>query len=241
MNLNKTVTIVGAGDGTVIRFAGDAIGTPIFRVMAPNVCIRNVKLQNKQGTNSQQTSLVRAGTTDNASGLVLDNVTFDSAFQGVAVYAAKDTASNAETSRGITIINSRFTNLNGKAIYLEKGSDVTIRNNTFESCGAADYASSSGIDINLKHGDYSDYQISGNRFVGDPSFPGGAILLKARDDGDYSSPAATVTGIEITGNTFEGFGANKLVLGEPDKGNKGPADSEITHDLAAADITDNRA
>lgn len=80
---------------------------------------------------------------------------------------------------------------------------------------------SSAVDINLKYGDYENISIQDCNFEGNGAGLGGALLIKARDDGSYADTPATLTGVTITGCTFTDNNRD-IVFGEPMKNNVGP-------------------
>ena len=64
------------------------------------------------------------------------------------------------------------------------------------------------------------------KFEGNGAGLGGALLIKARDDGSYADTPVTLTGVTITGCTFTDNNRD-IVFGEPMKNNAGPTDVMI--------------
>ena len=85
---------------------------------------------------------------------------------------------------------------------------------------------SSAVDINLKYGDYENISIQDCKFEGNGAGLGGALLIKARDDGSYADESATLTGVTITGCTFTDNNRD-IVFGVPMKNNAGHTDVMI--------------
>lgn len=227
VTIDKSVTIMGEGDSTVMMDE--------FIVKAPHVTIANLKINgNSEDTYSIRTEGLQFDA-NNISGLVIDRVTFDHPNLAVLLPASNTTGvDNSAIANGITIKNCTFLSCKTKGIYMEKGSNVLIENNTFIDCGNTpdEYINRFGcaIDVNLKFGVYTGLTIRNNTFTNNGNFDvansnGGAILLKARGtggDSDYSSWPASLTGISITGNEFY---RNRVALsiGEPGKNNGAPA------------------
>ena len=120
--------------------------------------------------------------------------------------------------------NVVFKNCEQKAIYAEALTESEITDCKFINCGKdpdAVYGMASAVDINLKYGNYENITIQDCYFEGNGAGLGGALLIKARDDGNYATPSATLTGVTITGCTFTGNNRD-IVFGEPMKNNAGP-------------------
>lgn len=223
--IDQPLTIMGKGDATIMLDE--------FIVKAPNVTISNLKCD---GGDRDQYCIRTEGLTyddNDISGLTVDRVTFVNTNLGVILPAHNASDQNEEHSMDITIKNSRFTGCRSKGIYMEKGSNVVIENNVFIDCGNAPdgYIARFGtsLDINLKYGDYTNLTITGNTFTNCGNFVvddsnGGAILLKARGTGNdtgYASNPASLTGIDISGNSFFKNRVG-LSIGEPGKDNGAP-------------------
>lgn len=125
-----------------------------------------------------------------------------------------------------------------KGVYVENITKSTFTDCEFTSNGngtvgvSANFSSfMCGVDVNLKYGDYSDIAFYGCNFNGNGYNNGGALLIKARDDGSYSSNPATLTGVTVDENcTFTNNNNKNIVIGEPNKGNKTPAEVVIAND-----------
>lgn len=161
---------------------------------------------------------------------------------------------------GVLIDGMTFRDLTEKGIYAEALSDAQLlnlvmvnvgqygRGPAFGGTGANAGGFGAGIDINLKFGTYSNIVIRDFDFtdVGSsdrdganaPHGFGGAITIKARDDGPaYASPPAVYEGeVVIDGGTISGTSTGVRV-GEPGKAVGGPAvvvtDVDITGAVTA--------
>lgn len=139
------------------------------------------------------------------------------------IYDSKSSADNAKSSIW-SLENVVFEDCDQKAIYVEALTNSTIQGCQFINCGTKEdgaHAMSSAVDINLKYGDYENISIQDCKFEGNGAGLGGALLIKARDDGSYADESATLKGVTITGCTFTDNNRD-IVFGEPMKNNVGP-------------------
>ncbi len=188
------------------------------------------------------------------SGLLLDDfsslnhvVINDSAFEdmayGIIFFNNSNTGTNA---RDIEINRSTFQRNSIKGFYAEKLSEaifrevsVTDNGDTTLSPEWAD-ASNSGIDINLKFGDYvnitfKDLTVTGN---GMGSENGAGIKVKARGTGldtSYNSRPANLAGVTIEGGTYTGNQAG-IRFGEPGKENTGPNQIKVSRAVITGNL-----
>ncbi|MEG2418872.1 MAG: hypothetical protein RSB35_08195, partial [Eubacterium sp.] len=114
------------------------------------------------------------------------------------------------------------------------------------STGTAYWPTRVALDINEKYNTYDSVTIKGCTFTniqGTPGTPsqegqsgyGAALAVKARNDGNYTDPAAALKNVTITGNTFTGNTCD-LMLGEPQK--DGLVDSK-TYNLGTLKVEGN--
>src|SRR5690606_17301320 len=98
--------------------------------------------------------------------------------------------------------------------------DITVADNAND----AGYPHGAGLDINLKWSDFSNIVIKNSTFTnnGVGSENGVGLTVKARDDGSYASPSASLTEVLITNSTFSG-NERHLFFGEPGTNNAGPS------------------
>ena len=141
---------------------------------------------------------------------------------------------------GVTFDGTDFSHLLMKGIYAEALSNAHITNITMNDVGQwGDTAFGggtgkfgNGIDINLKNGSYSNIVIDHftmtdvglSNGAGTPHLGGGAIAVKARDDGPtYGAAPATYTGaVIIADGTIDGTSTG-IRAGEPGQNIAGPA------------------
>ena len=245
LQISVSMTIRGVGEGATLSFENCAA----IQLMADvDLTLENITLftDDAQGTEAGANAGISCGagnlTVNHAVNLTLTDVTIDGFDYGIYLYAA-----NSESNKQATIEATRLTVQNSlvKGIYAEN-----LTNSVFTDCQFIDNGTDanlvadsfkqwvSGVDINLKYGDYANITFTGCTFTGNGANNGAALLVKARDDGSYASNPATLTGVAVTDCTFTGNNLN-IVLGEKDKDNSGPdnvtIDDEtlISHDYRA--------
>lgn len=127
--------------------------------------------------------------------------------------------------RTLQLTDCVFENNLQKAIYVESLTSSSIKNCQFINCGTkvedAAHDMATAVDINLKYGDYEKITIEGCIFENCGAGLGGALLIKARDDGNYANTPATLDGVTIDNCTFTDNNRD-IVFGEPMKNNAGP-------------------
>ena len=176
--------------------------------------------------------------------MTLTDTTIDGFDYGIYLSAKADAPKEAS----IVADNLTVKNCLSKGVYVETLTDSSFTDCTFTDNGSDAAVVSenfklwmSGVDINLKYGDYANITFTGCTFTGNGANNGAALLVKARDDGSYASNPATLTGVTVTDCTFTGNNLN-IVLGEKDKNNSGPdnvtIDDEtlISHDYRAQNV-----
>lgn len=140
------------------------------------------------------------------------------------IYDSKSSADDAKSSIW-SLENVVFEDCDQKAIYTESLTISSIEKCKFINCGTKETGAAmnmaSAVDINLKYGAYEDIRIKECYFEGNGAGLGGALLIKARDDGNYASNPASLTDVNIEGCTFVGNNRD-IVFGEPMKNNVGP-------------------
>jgi hypothetical protein len=194
---------------------------------------------------------VRKGTAAVVTNFEMTDGTISDSYHGMAIYAA--TAAGAFDE--VTIDGVTFERLTEKGIYAEQLSDAVITNITmndvgefgrgpaFGAAGKGEYGN--GIDINLKYGTYANIAISDFTFtdVGSSSEPdsvpldfGGAISIKARDDGpSYNTVPASASNVTIANGTINGTSTG-IRVGEPGKNIAGPAVTVTNVTISNADV-----
>lgn len=173
------------------------------------------------------------------SNFTLTNSSITHSYHGLITNAAV----GAGSFDGITISNVLFEHLTEKGIYVEQLSNAEIFDITMNDVGQFGRGdafgtigeSGTGIDINLKFGDYQNISIHDFAFTdvglsnggGTPHFNGSAIAIKARDDGGtYGSNPATLDNVSVTDGTIDG-NSTGIRVGEPGKTTDGPTDITI--------------
>ena len=139
-----------------------------------------------------------------------------------------------------TIDGVSFSDILAKGIYMEALSHGQILNITMENVGVFGRATpfgglgvfGTGIELNLKNGVYEDVVISGfdltnvGTSVGNGTtshLGGGAIHVKVRDDGSYSSAPASFDGVLVISDGSIDGTSTGIHVGEPGKTVAGPA------------------
>ncbi|WP_269780315.1 hypothetical protein [Methylobacterium sp. Leaf118] len=172
--------------------------------------------------------------------------TVSDGYEGATITASAD---DSGAFSGISITDVTFEKLLSKGLYFEQLDQATLTGLVMTDVGqfgrgrAFDVAEQvgvfgAGIDINLKFEAYSNVSITDFSFtdvgtsVGNGSTShvgGGAIIVKARDDGSTygGSNAATLDGVTISDGTISGTSTG-IRIGEPGKTNAGP--TEVTVD-----------
>ncbi len=177
-------------------------------------------------SNWQSGSLIEKAGLWIANGADVDGLTVrDSHFDGsdYGMYFQNSLTANESTLVNVSVVRTSFNNNAVKGLYAEKLSNATFDDVEVINSGHINSAMSpaqfgavqSGFDINLKFADYqnitiknSDFIDSGRYFVNSGANDlAAALTVKARDDGGtYGANKATLTGLTITGNTFQSTG-----------------------------------
>ncbi len=251
IQISKNLTIKGMDGMATLNFENCAA----IQIMADvDLTLENITLftNDAQGTEAGANAGIACGagnlTVNQAVNLTLTNVTIDGFDYGIYLWAANSADNKKATIKAdnLTVQNSLV-----KGIYAENLTDSTFTNCSFIDNGTdADLVNNtfkqwvSGVDINLKYGDYENIAFTNCTFEGNGDNDGAALLLKARDDGaTYGANPATLTGVTVTGCTFENNNLN-IVLGELRNsttnivGNRGPVN--VTIDDESLISRDNR-
>lgn len=148
-----------------------------------------------------------ATSTSRLDGLTILGLTVSHAYHGLQV---QDPHNKGGLLNGLLLDGAVFENVLAKGIYAELLSNSTLRNLYMEDVGQFGRAAPSGIagqfgngiDLNLKWGEFSGIVIEQFEFVdvglstgaGSPHAGGGAIAVKAREDGSYAGDPASYEG-----------------------------------------------
>lgn len=211
------LTIEGEGK-TVTTTANYGINVPTD---VTSLTINNLNLEKTEKTGTA----IKVPSANADFTLNLTKCNFDGFEFGIYRDLPKDTTAKAI----MNLTGCTFENADQKAIYVEALTNSTIQGCQFINCGTKEdgaHSMSSAVDINLKYGNYENIRIQDCNFEGNGAGLGGALLIKARDDGSYADTPATLTGVTITGCTFTDNNRD-IVFGEPMKNNAGPTDVMI--------------
>jgi surface glycoprotein (TIGR04207 family) len=238
--------IVGSGtftvpdpqiDGLTIEGAGMDETTLETNQMNPDAT--NLTISNLEIDSDGAAILIRDDMA--ANGLHIENVRVTSS-DGTTTIAFQTVAKedNVDKADGLHIENFVADNPSVKGLYLERANNATLSDITVDGVQYTgnENPPSNGIDINLKYDEYKNLTIEdtvvrgveADDFDPDPTW-NAAMAIKARDDGSYSSPAATLTDVTIDNVTVEESVAG-LRFGEPgvdySSSPEGPTDVTIT-------------
>jgi hypothetical protein len=175
---------------------------------------------------------------------VVKNCEFNNMGYGMIFH---NNAANPSMVQFMEISDTTFNNNHIKGFYAEKLSDATFNNvkviNNGDTALSPSWAitTNSGIDINLKYGDYhnltfNNLTVTGNGIGSDN---GTGLAIKARGTGNdlsYNSPWATLEHVRVNGGTFSG-NTTGILFGEPDKNNTSPTDIVVT----GATVSENKS
>ena len=252
-------TTVGDWLETAVSYTGSAGNA--LTISADNVTLKNLTISKyltgiELGHNSGLTiegvnvdnsvNGIRKGTAAVVADFTMIGGTISDGYIGFNIAAAV----GAGAFDNVLIDGATFQHMTEKGIYAEQLSNAQLLNLVMNDVGqfgrgpafggvgpnAGEYGS--GIDINLKYGDYSNITISdfnftdvGSSLGGDatPGTFGGAIAIKARDDGpSYNANPATLDGVTIEDGSINGTSTG-IRIGEPGKTNNGPTNVEVTN------------
>ncbi len=186
------VTLKGAGrNETLIKGSGSKTIT----LQSTDITLRGITITNTtDGGNG-----IDVPSTVDASGFRLKNA----AIKDTDIGFFNDRAETGPPFDDIRFQNVEITDSDRKGIYTEALSNAVLENLTIEGVTSTTYGFNAAIDLNLKYGDYENITIrevvltdvaEGNPIH--PKFPVG-LTIKARQDGPYASPPATLSNITV--------------------------------------------
>ncbi len=195
---NKTLNIVGSGEGATILSPSASVGTTtgdasaFLLVMAETagttVNFSNLTINGLAGTyDIGQGIRYDAGATGTITNVAFQNIAFEGSgnpFLGFGVIAI---------GANLTINNSSFTNIGEIGAYFVNASTGTVSNSTFTGKGASSLNIDYGVEASLG----SNVTITGNTFsnmLGTDTFGDTSAGVEVTDPG---------TVVNITGNTFQ--------------------------------------
>lgn len=212
---------------------------------ATGTSVSNVELSDVtvMGTNTNPCSEQERGLyVDLTSSLTNLNV-INSVFNNLAYgwYFHKQVSADTSTVQNVWVYNTIISHNNLKGIYAEKLEDATFRGVSIAMNGydanplmpvlpsypGCPYFAPwmSGVDINLKAGDYQNITFDNGSWITLNGLGGAkegvGVTFKARDDGGYAAFPASLTNVLISGSRVSG-NERGIRIGEPGKNNAGP-------------------
>ncbi len=238
--IRENITIEGGNHTVTANGAAFYIQADLESFTVQNLTLKGAEYSGTYGEGNDDNSgpWMGIGTYNGGYGvadLTLTNVTIDGFSYGL--YFGGSTTNTNPVS--VDADNLVIQNCAIKGAYFEKltdseFTDCQILNNGADATKVDSNFTSwmCGVDINLKYGDYENIVFDGCNFEGNGANNGTALHVKARDDGNYSTDSASLTGVTVTGCTFEdNHGTNDIIIGEPNAGNKTPVDVNIQPDV----------
>ena len=245
LEIKNNITIDGNGNTvTADKCVGLYIKADLSKLTVTDLTLKGVLPDGSLAGEGGTGSFMGIGTYNGCYGvgdLQLTNVTIDGFSYGLyfGINPAGSTTDINSNPVSVTANNLTVQNCYIKGAYFEKLTDSSFTSCTFANNGTDPnmVASESmrtwmcGVDINLKNGNYKNISFVGCTFTNNGANSGTALLIKARDDGNYgettSLDGATVSGCIFANN----HGTTPVILGEPGKGNKTPVNVSIQSDV----------
>jgi len=181
-----------------------------------NAAISNIKFDNVSVYGTTQGPENEAGIWISATGgvaqLEIVNCAFDHVTYGWYFAKQGNWGPGGTEATNITVTNTSFSNNGAKGLYLEKLSETTFNNCTFNNNGLNttfwNWGRNAGVDINLKGLEiYNNIVFTNCAVIGNAlnAQYGVGFTVKARNDGaTYSKYPAYLSNLSITGGTFSG-------------------------------------
>lgn len=243
LEIKNNITIDGNNNTvTANERAGIYIKADLDNLTITDLTLKGV-LPEGANANDGTGSYMGIGTYNDCFGvadLKLTNVTVDGFSYGL--YFGQNPAGTGATNNNpvsVTANNLTVQNCYIKGAYFEKLTDSSFTSCKFLNNGTDPnkVANESmrtwmcGVDINLKNGSYKNISFTGCTFTNNGANSGTALLIKARDDGNYGSDTS-LDGATVSGCTFSGNnGSYPVIIGEPGKDNKTPVNVSIQPDV----------
>ena len=247
LKIKNSITIDGNGNTvTANKCVGLYIKADLSKLTVSDLTLKGVLPEGSLAGEGSTGSFMGIGTYDGCYGvgdLQLTNVTIDGFSYGLyfGINPAGTTAEADINSNPVIVTANNLTvqNCYIKGAYFEKLTDSSFTSCTFANNGAEPEKVASegmrtwmcGVDINLKNGSYKNISFIGCTFTNNGKNNGTALLIKARDDGNYGK-TTSLDGATVSGCTFSGNnGSSPVIIGEPGKGNKTPVNVSIQSDV----------
>lgn len=244
LEIKNNITIDGNGNTvTANECVGLYIKADLSKLTVTDLTLKGVLPDGSLAGEGGTGSFMGIGTYNGCYGvgdLQLTNVTIDGFSYGL--YFGKNPAGGNgpynENPVSVTANNLTVQNCYIKGAYFEKLTDSTFTSCKFVNNGTDETKVESGfrtwmcgVDINLKNGSYKNISFVGCTFTNNGANSGTALLIKARDDGNYGE-TTSLDGATVSGCTFaNNHGTTPVILGEPGKGNKTPVNVSIQSDV----------
>lgn len=244
LEIKNNITIDGNGNTvTADKCVGLYIKADLRKLTVTDLTLKGLLPEGSLAGEGGTGSFMGIGTYNDCYGvgdLQLTNVTVDGFSYGL--YFGQNPAGTGATNNNpvsVTANNLTVQNCYIKGAYFEKLTDSSFTSCKFLNNGTDPnkVASDSmrtwmcGVDINLKNGSYKNISFTGCTFTNNGANSGTALLIKARDDGNYGSDTS-LDGATVSGCTFSGNnGSYPVIIGEPGKDNKTPVNVSIQPDV----------
>ncbi len=244
LEIKNNITIDGNGNTvTANECVGLYIKADLSKLTVTDLTLKGVLPDGSLAGEGGTGSFMGIGTYNGCYGvgdLQLTNVTVDGFSYGL--YFGKNPAGGIgpynENPVSVTANNLTVQNCYIKGAYFEKLTDSTFTSCKFVNNGTDETKVESGfrtwmcgVDINLKNGSYKNISFVGCTFTNNGANSGTALLIKARDDGNYGK-TTSLDGATVSGCTFSGNnGTTPVVIGEPNANNKTPVNVSIQSDV----------
>ncbi|MCD7953248.1 MAG: right-handed parallel beta-helix repeat-containing protein [Synergistaceae bacterium] len=170
-DISDRVTLIGAGEKTIIKRGKENMGGYIFRPQTEGITFKDLKFSLTASGDQSALAGIQPGQNAQCSGMTVENVTFDGGGEiNIGMYfsarSSDATLNDADLSRNVVIKNCTFENFTAKGIYFAKGGEVTIENCTFRNIKGAWRSGDSiaGIDISSTYDANDKIIIRGNKF-----------------------------------------------------------------------------
>ena len=244
LGINDNITIDGNGNTvTAKECVGLYIKADLSKLTVSDLTLKGVLPEGSLAGEGSTGSFMGIGTYNGCYGvgdLQLNNVTVDGFSYGLyfGINPAGGSGPYNESPVIVTANNLTVQNCYIKGAYFEKLTDSTFTSCKFVNNGIDETKVESGfrtwmcgVDINLKNGSYENISFIGCTFTNNGKNNGTALLIKARDDGNYGK-TTSLDGATVSGCTFSGNnGSSPVIIGEPGKGNKTPVNVSIQSDV----------
>ncbi|MEG0377773.1 MAG: hypothetical protein RR614_04765, partial [Eubacterium sp.] len=231
VEIDKALTIKAAtGVTPVVIPAVNANAFTVTKDIAGDLTFDGVNIDAQKGyTNNNSASGLQISQKKVEGTVTYKNATIKGAYYGILV-SVDSKEKKDQTVEHLIINQMNFDNNLHKSIYVENSNTIKITDSVFNggaNTGTPWWPTRVAVDINEKYNAYDTVTVEGctfNNIVGpaaDPTLPdqvgyAAALSVKARNDGNYADPAASLKNVSIRNNHFTENTCD-VVLGEPGK------------------------